>query len=145
LPSTPGAPAVVPSAEFFCTAVLGVVWVPAAGPEVSPCAGSGAATEADALNSTIANAATEKGKVEHMDFIILPPLSRSSATSVRRRGLFLARLESQDLHRWRYSAFPLFAFERKLVENHVIKVVPLITFYWSTLLRLWKGERRKRR
>jgi hypothetical protein len=74
LPSTPGAPAVVPSAEFFCTAVLGVVWVPAAGPEVSPCAGSGAAIEADALNSTIANAATEKAKVEHVDFIDLPPL-----------------------------------------------------------------------
>jgi hypothetical protein len=74
LPSTPGAPAVVPGAEFFCTAVLGVVRVPAAGPEVSPCAGSGAAIEADALNNTIDNAVTGKAALEYGDFIDLPPL-----------------------------------------------------------------------
>jgi len=74
LPSTPGAPAIVPFAEFFCTAVLGVVCVPAAGPEVSPCAASGAATEADALNSPIVNAAAGKARAVRVDFMDLPPL-----------------------------------------------------------------------
>jgi hypothetical protein len=75
LPSTPGAPAIVPFVEFFCTALLGVVCVPAAGPEVSPCADFGAATDTDALNSAIASAAAEKAKAECVNFIVSSSLS----------------------------------------------------------------------
>jgi hypothetical protein len=58
----------------FCTAALGVIAVPAAGPELSPYAGPVAATaETGAPSSSIDNATAGTAILHHVEFIGHPP------------------------------------------------------------------------
>jgi hypothetical protein len=69
--------------------VLGVIAVPAAGPELSPCAGPVAATaKTGAPSSSIDNAAAGTAILHHVEFIGHPPFFLVPGTLTHAGGLF---------------------------------------------------------
>lgn len=94
-PATPGPPAAVLALGFetcFWTAVLGVTVLPAAGPDVSPCAGPGAAIAAEAKPSATVKTPAAKSWILRIDFIGTSLTSRNAQTEPKFESrLFPAR------------------------------------------------------